>query len=250
MVSFTPADLKAQYAYDAEAGCLRWKKASKENNIHVGDKAGRMKKGQFVVTLRGKHYPARRVAWLHIYGEWPKHAIYVRDGNPENLKQNNLVIGKDLRYEKLARTCLHCGDAFMAQKAQSQEKFCTRACYTAHKVATRPSNCRECNSQLANADRNGVCDACYRRKSRIRRLANKYGLSLHDLETLLASQGHVCAICGMAPDSGPVVDHNHATGTVRGVLCGPCNIGIGHLGDDAARCLKAAEYLRMHGCAK
>jgi Recombination endonuclease VII len=39
------------------------------------------------------------------------------------------------------------------------------------------------------------------------------------------------------------VDHDHATGKVRGLLCMNCNVAIGHLRDDSAILLRLAAYL-------
>lgn len=70
-------------------------------------------------------------------------------------------------------------------------------------------------------------------------------MTIPDYDALLASQGGTCAICGGANANGQrlAVDHNHATGKVRGLLCHNCNSGIGHLMDRPDWLRKAAEYV-------
>lgn len=50
-----------------------------------------------------------------------------------------------------------------------------------------------------------------------------------------------CASCGHKRKL--VVDHDHATGVVRGLICTPCNMAIGGLGDTPEGVRKALEYL-------
>jgi len=81
-------------------------------------------------------------------------------------------------------------------------------------------------------------DPDYRDRERARR----YGLTLEEYRAILARQGGVCAICRRA-DRRLCVDHCHATGKVRGFLCGPCNTGLGCLGDNPEFLRAAIEYL-------
>jgi Recombination endonuclease VII len=88
-------------------------------------------------------------------------------------------------------------------------------------------------------------------------LLRRFGITLDEYNAMLARQGGVCAICGEPPTSPRnrrkgaqrtfkarlVVDHDHATGKVRGLLCGTCNTGIGSLKDDAATVRAALDYL-------
>ena len=84
-------------------------------------------------------------------------------------------------------------------------------------------------------------------RARSGRLKAKYQMTVEQYENLLKEQGGVCAICASASPGGKWtvfhVDHDHATGYVRGLLCTNCNRGIGYMGDDPSRLRIAAEYL-------
>lgn len=84
-------------------------------------------------------------------------------------------------------------------------------------------------------------------------LKRTYGLTLAQFDALLAAQGGVCAICGDSKSGTGrrsfSVDHDAVAGVIRGVLCGPCNTGIGLLRHDAIRLAKAIEYLKAPPCS-
>lgn len=89
------------------------------------------------------------------------------------------------------------------------------------------------------------------------KLLNDYRRAQRD--KLLAEQRGRCAICLLTPkqvrvrdlaagyrtqSAGTfVLDHDHKTGAVRGVLCIPCNSGLGSFADNTARLRRAREYL-------
>lgn len=76
-------------------------------------------------------------------------------------------------------------------------------------------------------------------------LGYAYGMSLEDFSSLFKRQGKRCAIC-RRKDFQPVVDHNHRTGKVRGILCYPCNSALGFLADSARKIKAALEYIEHH----
>jgi hypothetical protein len=52
-----------------------------------------------------------------------------------------------------------------------------------------------------------------------------------------------CAICGDPLGMELIPDHDHSTGRARGLLCQPCNVGLGMFGDDHERLRAARVYL-------
>lgn len=76
-------------------------------------------------------------------------------------------------------------------------------------------------------------------------LKNKYSLTVLDHAQLLKTSKGVCAICGKPPARNRrlAIDHCHATGKVRGLLCHKCNSAIGLLGDSLELVRSAATYL-------
>jgi hypothetical protein len=91
-----------------------------------------------------------------------------------------------------------------------------------------------------------------RRRDRAWHLRKHYGITVTLYEELLASQDGRCAICGtqdpamaQGASSGRslAVDHDHETGAIRGLLCMPCNLGLGYLRDDPNNLRRAAQYL-------
>jgi len=71
----------------------------------------------------------------------------------------------------------------------------------------------------------------------------KFGIGLHQYQTILEQQGGVCYICGNQDFRNLAVDHDHKTGKVRRLLCTSCNTGLGKFRDDPALLRKAAEYV-------
>lgn len=72
----------------------------------------------------------------------------------------------------------------------------------------------------------------------------RYGLTLEAAEALVVASGGLCAICRR--EAEPNIDHCHASGRVRGVLCRACNKGLGHFYDKPDLLRAAAAYLERH----
>lgn len=79
-------------------------------------------------------------------------------------------------------------------------------------------------------------------------LRNNYGISQQDYNSMAASQGNRCKICGKEPtwkaNGGRlVVDHCHRSGKIRNLLCPSCNRGIGQFFDNPTFLRAAADYI-------
>lgn len=88
---------------------------------------------------------------------------------------------------------------------------------------------------------NSYCKECWNARSARDYLRKTHGLTLADVGRLIADQGGLCLICVRAPAAH--VDHDHATGERRGVLCFNCNVALGQFKDDPWILRRAIEYL-------
>lgn len=86
-------------------------------------------------------------------------------------------------------------------------------------------------------------------------LQRKYGLTLEAFNSILTLQGNCCCVCnslspGRRSSSGKdgdwVVDHCHASGKIRGIICHPCNAALGMVRDNPTTLRALAEYLEKN----
>ncbi len=73
---------------------------------------------------------------------------------------------------------------------------------------------------------------------------SKYRCTPEDFEHMLSMQDGLCPVCDQpGPDC---VDHDHATGRIRGVLHRLCNSALGQLHDSPANLRRAAAYIELN----
>lgn len=88
-------------------------------------------------------------------------------------------------------------------------------------------------------------DPFVQRRSELKRL---YGITLEQYAEMFSEQGEVCAICKAecGTKKSLSVDHDHATGKVRGLLCNGCNTSLGQFKDSQILLQRAIEYLKKY----
>jgi hypothetical protein len=107
----------------------------------------------------------------------------------------------------------------------------SRICRECHKVQTLDNyyKHKEKNREKTN---NRAKEWRENNKDRIKsqKLFRSFGITLEDYNNMIGSQNNKCKICGLEWDIAKgyfPVDHDHATGKVRGILCPPCNRALG-----------------------
>lgn len=143
----------------------------------------------------------------------------------------------------------------MARAAALTEKACSLC------RQTKPIDCFgfKARSDVFRRARCRECEANERAKYVARDRVKKYGITASDYQAILRLQGGRCAICKTNRPFGRIingarkrkrrtlsVDHCHATGKVRGLLCARCNIAIGNFADDTNIMRAAIAYLESH----
>ena len=108
----------------------------------------------------------------------------------------------------------------------------------------RLSECKECMKSRVmnryNKDPDLVND---------KRAAKLYGITLEQVQEMREQSGGVCGICnreGKHHHKRLVIDHDHKTGKVRGLICSSCNSMIGWCGEDTQTLQNLIEYLNRN----
>lgn len=90
----------------------------------------------------------------------------------------------------------------------------------------------------------GFCAKHYARRAS---LSHKFNLEWEDYLLLGKLQDWACCGCGLQSKEEDTnvlhVDHDHKTGQVRGLLCGPCNRALGLLKDNTKTLSNLINYL-------
>lgn len=151
--------------------------------------------------------------------------------------------------------------------ALGQSRYNGAPCPRGHGTLRSTRNCvcvqcerdssREAMRAKRKADPRGV-----RRAQVAARLQKTYGITEEQYAAMFAAQNGYCKICpekltsrlddsrpldkgtGRVPNAVGRVDHDHATGKIRGLLCSNCNQGLGKFQDDEKILLNAVGYLR------
>lgn len=161
-------------------------------------------------------------------------------GKAECVAHNDATVARTQARYKRHREAGKCGTC---GKPSAGKSLCTK-CYAQTTEATRQRKARyKASGRCVNCGKPAVqgqtnCVACAARYVEQQR-ARFFGLTVEQLRAVLAPGK--CAICGATGELH--VDHDHATGRVRGILCERHNLGIGQFADNPDHLKRAAEYL-------
>lgn len=96
---------------------------------------------------------------------------------------------------------------------------------------------------------------CSSNRERTREYSNRwrrqhlYKITHEEYEQMILNQKGKCLICEKQSFE-LVIDHCHETNIVRGLLCRPCNLGIGYFHDSTKTMINAISYLEKFKCTE
>ena len=143
-----------------------------------------------------------------------------RSSDPEKFKKINRESLSRRRKEKYVKVKATGGTCSKCKTAYGPENF-----YKNKNSSTgRDSWCKPCRMEYTTL--------------------KTYSITKEQFDELKAAHNGFCAICKI--ESKLFIDHNHSSGSVRGLLCLSCNFGLGHFKDSEALLLSAIEYLKIY----
>ena len=134
------------------------------------------------------------------------------------------------------------------ENRQGWRKFCSIECREKNeaskeryqKIQPSPRDCIQCGTSFISLKGKLCSDAC-REARRHDKKFRGHPISRDEFNALEKAQEGRCKIC--KKEKPLVIDHCHAEGHVRGLLCKQCNSGLGMFYDNIAYLSEAIEYL-------
>lgn len=164
--------------------------------------------------------------------------------------QYNILLRCAQCKEMKSLDCFHADNRPKAIKNRYGKKYRCIACYKQfHEQPHVKAKCYENSKKSINKFKKDKPDE-YSERVRKQNLKSNYGLSVDEFDSLLRSQGGVCAICKTSEPGGKhdqfIVDHNHTTGGLRSILCNDCNGAIGYFQDNVVIIQNLIDYILKH----
>jgi len=143
---------------------------------------------------------------------------------------------------KINKVCKKCKNVFLSNNIR--KVFCSQTCCCLYNRSLHADEHRAYAAKLMRqrSPERKKTDAIRKRGLRLFR---EYGISESDYLRMKSEQSGKCLLCNETAKL--VVDHDHSTGYVRGLLCHHCNRGLGFFSDNSNILLKASEYVRKSG---
>lgn len=194
-------------SYDGVSGAFKW--VVSRGKASVGKSAGKLRDSGRVIGIDGENYPAARLAWFWVHGEWPKRLLRFKDGNRDNTSVENLTFGE-------SDFTTQAGKNAYAKKWRSTNPRSQR-----HLVLRRSFGMELSEYQEMFAAQDGKCAVCKCHET-VMQKGERQWLS---------------------------VDHDHnddTKGGIRGLLCASCNFMLGNSKDKPDILRAGAAYLEAH----
>jgi hypothetical protein len=133
---------------------------------------------------------------------------------------------------RLSRLCLDCTTKARQIPKQTPNYFDLLNDHAMYEAALLPHRERGLVHRflIDNPEAHAKVNADFRR---IRQKCKQYSIPVKTWVYMFAKSGGTCSICHRPVEIPKLcVDHDHHSGEVRGLLCTPCNTGLGMLGID------------------